>query len=414
MGGLVGLVVAVACARMPEQADHPDLPPASERALSAPVDEHIPASSSGSPPSARSDEERAVDASPAALFREALRQLQRGTREKPVRIVWLGDSHTAADFWTGEVRRVLHARFGDGGPGFVPIGLHGVRHEGVTVKSFGTWRQEPRVSAGRHLQLDGRFGLAGRRAIGDVGDGAVVRVNWGDYERLRWEVHYRGSNRAQLVLNAGRAEAVSSRGSSPNNTASRWQISDIVATQPELRIKVVSGHVQLLGLFGEASPPGVVLDSLGINGARLATLLAWDEADWEAHLRARRPDLVVLAYGTNEAGDRTDVNDYYPHYERVVEHIRAAGAVCLLVGPTDRQNDAGVSLERVEELDQFLEGAAEQLGCLFFSAYRAMGGFGGFGRWRNLSPPLAARDGVHLTVSGYRRLAQHFVEFLTP
>src|SRR5690606_13635011 len=36
----------------------------------------------------------------------ALRALERGQGET-VRITWLGDSHTAADFWTGEIRRRL-------------------------------------------------------------------------------------------------------------------------------------------------------------------------------------------------------------------------------------------------------------------------------------------------------------------
>jgi hypothetical protein len=30
-------------------------------------------------------------------------------------ILQIGDSHTAADYFTGEVRRILQARFGDGG-----------------------------------------------------------------------------------------------------------------------------------------------------------------------------------------------------------------------------------------------------------------------------------------------------------
>src|SRR5690606_30565558 len=133
-------------------------------------------------------------------------------------------------------------------------------------------------------------------------------------------------------------------------SAINWQVSRVVSTTSDLQMRVNSGQVQLLGVFGEARPPGLVLDSLGINGARLATLLSWDADDWSAHLRARQPDLVVLAYGTNEAGDGTNVKEYYAGYASIVDRIHSVRAACLLVGPTDRQDRAGRSLQRVEEL----------------------------------------------------------------
>ena len=62
-----------------------------------------------------------------APFYESLRALQEdpGTsRPEPrvVRILHFGDSHVAADFWTGDLRALLQARFGDGGPGYVMPG----------------------------------------------------------------------------------------------------------------------------------------------------------------------------------------------------------------------------------------------------------------------------------------------------
>ena len=43
---------------------------------------------------------------------EMLRELERKQRASHVRIVWLGDSHGAADFWSGAVRTALQERFG--------------------------------------------------------------------------------------------------------------------------------------------------------------------------------------------------------------------------------------------------------------------------------------------------------------
>src|SRR5262249_6028836 len=65
-----------------------------------------------------------------ARFYAALRSLEKHTRAEHVRVVWLGDSHGAADYWSGALRTALQKRFGNGGPGFVHIGYRGYRHDG--------------------------------------------------------------------------------------------------------------------------------------------------------------------------------------------------------------------------------------------------------------------------------------------
>ena len=56
---------------------------------------------------------------PLATFFGGLTELKNGMRKEHVRVLWLGDSHTNADFLSGTVRSALTAGFGDGGPGFV-------------------------------------------------------------------------------------------------------------------------------------------------------------------------------------------------------------------------------------------------------------------------------------------------------
>ena len=57
---------------------------------------------------------------PAALvpFFEQLYRLERGESKEVLRVFQYGDSHTAADEWSGTLRYLLQARFGDGGNGF--------------------------------------------------------------------------------------------------------------------------------------------------------------------------------------------------------------------------------------------------------------------------------------------------------
>src|SRR5690606_11960688 len=116
-------------------------------------------------------------------------------------------------------------------------------------------------------------------------------------------------------------------------------------------VHVRRGQYVLFGVVVEAEQPGIVLDALGINGARLRTLMAWDSAAWQAQLAWREADLVVLSYGTNETGDGGDMGRYMDDYRRVIEQVKETGADCLLVGPTDRQGKDRKSLPEVVALD---------------------------------------------------------------
>ena len=52
-------------------------------------------------------------------FYRGLAATEAGTATHPTRVSWFGDSLTAADDITGELRGKLGSKFGDGGPGFV-------------------------------------------------------------------------------------------------------------------------------------------------------------------------------------------------------------------------------------------------------------------------------------------------------
>jgi lysophospholipase L1-like esterase len=341
---------------------------------------------------------------PGRRLFEALYQREAGAANH-VRIVWLGDSHTAADFWTGEVRRQLQAKFGDGGPGLVMPGLSGTRNEAVSAAKNGKWTQEPRTAWSPRRQLDGRFGLAGRRMRGFAGSYVKLKRPTGTY---RWEVHYAGDERAQLrAIVDGAPQDI-------DLTAHHegWTSASASPFANELRLKVVGGSIALLGVVVEAETPGLSLEALGINGARMKTLLAWDQDFLLSQLEARNPDLVVFSYGTNEVGDSDELEGQELGYGAVADRVKASGAACLLIGPTDRHDQAGNTMARVVALDELLESWADRFGCLYFSAFKAMGRSGGYSEWRHHSPQLASSDGVHLTVAGYHVLAQEFVDQL--
>lgn len=345
-------------------------------------------------------------------FYAALHELAQGQRTSHVRVAWFGDSHTAADFMTDAVRQPLQRRFGSGGPGLVLLGLRHYRHAQAGMQLHGDWRSVPSAPASVQALDAGFFGFAGIGAS-PISEGAAVSVTldanlaWARGP-LRWDFVYRlPTERAAFVISGSGLPApeVVSQSNGQPRASGLASITLRTEGDPTLLVRSPEAGPELFGVFIEAAAPGVVLDTLGINGARIQTPLSWQAEPWLEELRARAPSLVVLSYGTNEVGDVQDVNEYRALYARMVERVRrGSDADCLIVGPTERVLTDWTIHPRVLEIEDVQRRVAEELSCAFFSLVDAMGGPGSFRAWAFASPALARRDRVHLAAAGYRQV----------
>jgi lysophospholipase L1-like esterase len=278
------------------------------------------------------------------------------------------------------------------------------RHSNARVEHVGRWRTEPLAPSSNQPQGDGIYGLGGMRVRCEPPECRIsVELLPGAVRgRAEWQVHYRLPQRARLRARVG-AQAPRELESAPGGQVQRARFSG--GPRDKLKIEVVAGRPELFGVIVEGSEPGVVLDTLGINGARVATPLAWNETAWVEQVEARRPELVVMAYGTNEAFERRPVARYREYLTALVERWRLAApdASCLVLGPPD---GAFQQRARISEIDAVLRRAASELGCAYFSFSAAMGGPGSFERWSRASPALASPDRVHLTPKGYIELGR--------
>lgn len=343
-------------------------------------------------------------------FRRALEALENGERGDSVRILWLGDSHTAADYMTGAVRRVLWDHYDPGGPGFLRLGVLQYRHDQAILNRVGRFRVEPEPPSRRVLQDDGVFGLGGMRAT-PLADGAemTVKISRGALRgKASHTILFDLPESAAFEVSLGdqlvRVPRDQAGRQVPESPISRLDLQG----EPDdvLKLRRAQGRPRFYGVIVEGSEPGVVLDTAGIDGARLATALAWAEKAFVAEVTARRPDLVVLAYGTNEVFDGLGVQAYARELFAVLERLRsgAPSADCLVLGPPDAMDPTANSLPRVAEIGAVYEATAREVGCAFLSAQKLMGGSGAFLEWLRQTPPLARADRVHLAPLGYRAL----------
>ena len=364
------------------------------------ADSAAPASSASGSPSA------SEPVGPLATFHRALRELECGRRQQHVRIAWLGDSHAQADFWTGTLRRQLQQRFGNGGPGFVHLGYRDYRHDGVRVAVHGRWYQRPKRPSTTERFEDGNLGLGGILSTG-YADSPWASLTMTDGEHrertLRWELCYKPTSVDDVIRVQidGTPRRLIAR---PDKLGVLHHLPFQARGPATLKVEPRQGRPFFCGVIIETDPadaPGVVLDNLGINGARYATSLAWNPVLWGAELARRNPELMVFEYGGNEASDfQFRPQAYKRHLLRLIKRARQVrpDVSCLVVGLADR---ADVESRIVPIRDATRE-AAREAQCMFWDTYEVMGGAGSMERWRDLHK--GAEDGIHLKPRGYQQL----------
>ena len=169
------------------------------------------------------------------------------------------------------------------------------------------------------------------------------------------------------------------------------------------------GPVRLFGVSFERNTPGVIYNSLGLNGGQVQVVVRYfDKPQWTEELQHQHPDLVVINYGTNESIYADYIERYYPgELRQVIERVKAAvpRASVLIMSPMDRgQRDSNSRITTVPTLPRLVEiqrQMASEMGCAFFNTFQAMGGEGTMARWYDSQPQTGERR-FHASVAGRR------------
>jgi lysophospholipase L1-like esterase len=344
-----------------------------------------------------------------------------------VRVVHYGDSPTTADLITADVRALLQKQFGDAGTGFVLIARPWAwyNHRGVDMDSS-NWKIDV---AGATETKDGLHGLGGASFRGAVGAEAKWTLKDGQHRAA--EVSFLAQpDGGTFSFEADGKEigtADTSTEAGAENSKPGFVSFDLPAGSTKFVLRVTRGPVRLYGVEFRKAGPGVLYSSLGVNGANVTMLSrAFNGPHWTAMLRHYRPDLVVLAYGTNESGYPQFVDSTWgPELKNAVRRVRAAlpEASILLMSPMDRgeRNEEG-EINTVRALPHLVDietRIAADSGMAFFNTFQAMGGEGTMARWYAAEPRLVGADYIHPMPGGakivgellYRALRDGYNEY---
>jgi lysophospholipase L1-like esterase len=365
-----------------------------------------------------------------APFFKSLAGLEAATSNHVVRILQFGDSHTAADFWSGRMRQRLQFRFGDAGPGFLLPArpCRGYAHDGVTQNGFKSCFSDSL----RDKDCDGLVGLTGAAMFPSMDQALQFQATFTEYR-----IHMLGTpgDQPRVALNPFLGPTLLPALPFPTPSPSEIQPGPLTFEKTlasgqvlkihgrsglpvgvqELNVSVPPG-ARLLGVELRSGKPGVLYDELGLNGAELMDLEHWNPELRRALLEQAEPTLLVLAYGTNDEGRKDmDPAEYKARAQKLFRALKEeSGASILVVGPLDRVGTKRGQMASLKAgakwVIQALREAALSSDCAFWDAREAMGGEDSILAWQQAG--LARKDLVHLTAPGYQRLADSMADSL--
>jgi lysophospholipase L1-like esterase len=348
-------------------------------------------------------------------FYAALWRTERKEPNAVTRITHYGDSPTTADLITGDIRAQLQAHFGDAGHGFILLAKPWAwyQHRSVSLDGSG-WQILPAT----HFETkDGLFGLGGVSFSG--GASSKTRIQLADPGQSHFELYYLQQPNSGIVTITSDDKPVADIPTAGDANTPGFAAFEVAGGASELELRP-EGQVRLFGLTAEKPVPGVVYDSLGLNGASITVLShMFNQQHWAAELRRRNPNLVVINYGTNEADFDSFVDKQYEKELReAIRRVRAALplASVLVMSPMDRGHRTGPGdIETMATIPRIVatqRRVAAETGCGFFDTFTAMGGAGTMARWYASQPRLVSADFIHPYPAGGKIIATVLVKQL--
>lgn len=228
---------------------------------------------------------------------------------RPVHILQIGDSHTAGDAITSAWRDLLQQKYGSAGRGVLAPGrpFDGYITHGITVSMSPGWRISSDFGSGWSMPSP-PLGLSAF-TLTSQNDGASMALladaNEAFDRFIVCAIVKPGAG--TLTLHAGTQAATFELSSTTERPECRTMKLAQPATTADLT--VAGGPATLTSWATFRDEGGVALSNLGVVGSQLIHWARTDDAVLTEELTNYKPDLIVLAFGTNE-GFSPRVNDF--------------------------------------------------------------------------------------------------------
>ncbi|MBA7572716.1 hypothetical protein ES708_14500 [subsurface metagenome] len=162
----------------------------------------------------------------------------------------------------------------------------------------------------------------------------------------------------------------------------------------------INDSFMLQGISFYNDGPGVVYNSVGVNGAMLDSYLKSEL--YKKHLKALDPELVIFSIGTNDAYTRHfDKEKFRKEYMQLLDSTLAVvpGADIIITIPNDSYLYKRYVNHNTEKMREIIYHLAYKYHCGIWDFYSIMGGLNSVKAWYSLN--LMKYDKIHFNRNGY-------------
>ncbi len=347
----------------------------------------------------------------------------------PIRILQIGDSHTVADFFTGELRKSLQEKFGDGGAGYFEPGKPSLayRNSAVTISATSGWL----YSTLQKPNENNRFSLSGVNASVSKADEVLTysfnRKPIINFIEIEFLANDKGGDIEVVVDSELKLNQTLKNG---NNEVIVLQIHLQEAKSiTNLEIKTLTdGPVTIMGLRVENLQFGLTLSRVGFPGATVDILRRYNSELFQDELLRLNPSVLILAFGTNEGfNDNLEIKSYQSRYAEIIKRIKniLPNTNVVIIAPPHAARVKGKSKDvpnacmneippNLDRVRQAMLALAQSENVLVWDWSTLMSGQCPAREWTLSNPKLMSEDHVHMTKAGYEISAKAFLETIMP
>lgn len=351
-----------------------------------------------------------------------LSQLRANFNKPNAHIQLFGDSHLAADFFSSHLRTKYIATKG---LGFVyPLQPKYQRVSPLSYENKGFELINSKNETG-DFAMGGVSARAGKK-------GALVGLRLESDESYTLVAVFKGESGGKnaFIVKEGGGKKFGLKAES----AKKWSFQKISKIKFPLHITALSKGVELGGFFVLAND-GKIIDTLGINGAKVDLYSRWDKKTLIECLKIAPADIYMLGYGSNDAlaGDLTHFSQFYSDFITLLRDTNPTATIILLAPPsitqninapnarhfvskhaahfenaqkfTDKNGDIYAISPNFSEVRRQIYDLAKKHQLIVFDMHQVIENSGGKGVW--IEQGLSKSD-VHLMPDGYCKMADEF------
>ncbi|MDF1673353.1 MAG: hypothetical protein P1U41_07590 [Vicingaceae bacterium] len=352
-------------------------------------------------------------------------------KNKKVRIMHYGDSQIEADRITSLLRNELQKKFGGYGVGLFPI-IQVARKMSVNTEYSENWKRYPgfgrRDSTVTHRKYGALMAFCRYAPMptSTIIPDSIQHEAWvkikkprASYGRTKTHTNMRVflSNSHVNVNYSITADGIEIKsGVIPPNTPYQTLTANFSTTPEEIILTFKGGDSpDIYGISLEGSN-GVVMDNLPLRGSS-GTIFTKQNSTLLSNMYASlSPILIIMQFGgntipylKNEKG-AVDYGNWFKSQINFMKRLNP-GAAIIVIGPSDmsvKEKTEYVTYPYLENVRDAMKEVSLASGCLYWDMYEVMGGKNSMPKWVEADPPLAAKDYIHFSPKGAKKMALEF------